>query len=251
MAPAHPTTTTTLAAVAETAPDNLSYWCECRACHAHYAVAEPAILTAKPKVGGEGQAPLCAKALRGTPPPPHKHTHPSLQCHFCRLSGRSSTKPKKASQPDTPTLACTLCRNEYICADPGALGLPRGGRALALARAEWICPPCAVGGVESSLCTLTATVDRLVRVCSDNRALVLAAVGLDAPAGFDLFSGDGGGKTTLFKAREVLQPAPGGARVPATDAAGGLVFEGASPRESAAVALALETRPLCAQASLS
>ena len=34
----------------ETAADNASYWCECRACHAHYAVAEPALLKQRAKV---------------------------------------------------------------------------------------------------------------------------------------------------------------------------------------------------------
>lgn len=46
----------------ETAADNASYWCECRACHAHYAVAEPALLKQRAKV----RAAQSAAALSST-----------------------------------------------------------------------------------------------------------------------------------------------------------------------------------------
>jgi hypothetical protein len=161
----------------ETLPSNRSWWCECRACHAHYAVSEPALLRVAPK------------------------------CHWCRVGHGSSRAPK------APTIECSACHNAYICAKPAVLGLPPGGHALAAATEAWVCPPCAVDGIGSSLQTLTASVTDLMQQCAVNRAMMLAAMGLRAPPEFNLFGG-----TTLFRAKEVVSIDPDGARIPATDA---------------------------------
>ena len=60
-----------------------------------------------------------------------------------------------------------------------------------------------------------------MRVCAANRALVLGAVGLDAPGNFDIFA-----STTLFRAKDVVRADAAGARVPASEAEAGLLFGG-------------------------